>query len=163
MPVGELSRMPVVTEVHRVAETVARPVVRARATDEPPVIPGRSDLFVQRSSDGLATPGRPVVTPGSADAPAPQAALMLARQPASPAVGMPPAPISTAPSAIARVINGPETGGYAPLPREPGSETQATTPAVDLNELVDRALRKLIRRLDIESERKGRGPWGSRS
>jgi len=62
--------------------------------------------------------------------------------------------------AVQRFPDGPATGGEAPLapPPAPAASAEAGA-AVDIDELVDRALRKLMRQIDIESERRGRAPW----
>jgi hypothetical protein len=128
-----------------------------------PVLPIQSlqRPVVQRAAYGAQT--RPVVAalPGAQLDAAPT--LIVTGRPARAAERGPAMPISSAPPMIARTLDRSGTSAVAPSDTAaadaapPHANSAPDTP--DMDELVDRALRKLMRYIDIESERRGRKPW----
>jgi hypothetical protein len=124
-----------------------------------PLLPIQS---LQRAAYGAQT--RPVVAalPGAQLDASPT--LIVTGRPARAAERGPAMPISSAVPMIARALD--RSGTSAVVPADTAAAADADPPraeaapdAADIDELVDRALRKLMRYIDIESERRGRKPW----
>jgi hypothetical protein len=135
------------------ADSPAQPAVRPAGA-----APAPGDLVQRRPVVDAAA--RPVVV-ATRVAPAPEAPpLVLPRRAeGSPAGQLPGNALSATPPMLARTQAGLEASGGAPAePAPPGQPPSAGAGTADADELAEQVMRKLMRQIMIESERRGRRP-----
>ncbi len=111
---------------------------------------------VERRGTAMAPPAEPLPAVAPREAPKPDMSLVTPRRPnrkpdrtpRAPATPPSPPRASTAPAVVQRQVDG-------IAPREPTPDAGG----VDEEELVERVLRKLMRRLEVEGERRGLKRW----